>query len=951
MFRPLSYLYLTRLLGGLLVVLSVAMLAGVGQYLWRSREDTISQRLQEAQMQSRMFEDQLTQMLNLTNLTLQGLADNVETTGTGSALNDAMAQTVRRLTFLRSISAVQSGRVVASSLLGNMGSAFSDDDLMPLRGNAALANYLRLGTSRLGRDLSDVAANKPNAPDASDASRYFVAVREDKWQSQRVRWVGVVNPDFFANAMATHIDPHLTRVDVLRYDGSLLLSSDASLHSVSRADHASLMRQLQTQEIGVDESRFMAFRTSRSFPFYVVVHVDPDVALANWRLLAQRVGVGAGVSLLVLWIMGGLLIQRIHRNLAAEQSLQETRILASRVFEGSSNGILIADGQCQIVAINAKFEEIVGLTSADMVGMDLQDYLANAQGYEMCRQIEQALEHADVWRGEIADRKPDGEIIQQWLTLSVVRNSEGEPINYVGVFEDLTQERKREGQIRRLSQAIEQSPTYILITDLDSQIEYVNPHFLSATGYALHEVLGRKPSFLASGLTPQRTFSELWRTLLQGKTWEGELINRHRNGQICYLRAIVSPIRDAQGQVTGYAAVELDVTEQRRQALQLEKARREAEAASVAKSNFLANMSHEIRTPMNGIIGISELMLSMPQDAQLREQVQTIHNSAKGLLGIINDILDLSKIEANKLQLESLPFSPNELLQDLLNLMRPAAQERALSLTFHLNPPLLPVLMGDPSRVRQILLNLLGNAIKFTSEGEVRLVVDMKPLQGQEVDISFSVIDTGIGMPKQVMQNLFSPFYQGDASMTRRFGGTGLGLSISHRLAKLMGGSLTVNSVVGQGSVFVLRLPLKIAAAQYAKQISHKAVDLPQGLNLLLVEDNPVNRKVAQALLKRLHGHVTTVNDGAQAIERLAEENFDVVLMDCQMPNMDGFEATRRIRKGEAGPRAANTPIIAMTAHAMQGDREACIAAGMDDYIAKPVSIDDLRLVLARQLS
>ena len=949
MFRSLSYLYLKRLLSALMVLLTLAVVVGVSYSVWSSRHDILNQKQQEAQMQARMFGDQLTQMLNLTQITLQGASDQIDIRQPHAEINDNLAQSTRRLAFLRSVSFVVANQVWASSNPANVGVAYQDEDLLPPRKPSETASFLRIGLPKLGRDLSDgLSSKRPRV--SQDWSSFFSVVREEPWRGERLRWVGVINPDYFVNAMSAHIDPMLTRVDVLRYDGAVLFSTSDSVKPADKVISNEWLHRLQEQEVGVDEDAMIAFRTSRSFPFFVVVRMDAEYALRAWRIQAQRTGAVALIILLVLWAIGALLMQRLRRDLAAEQSLQEARTLTARVFEGSSNGIMIADGQCRIVTINAKLEESLGLNRSEMVGMDLHDYLSNAQGREVCQQIQRTLEQSDAWRGEITDLKPNGERIHQWLTLSVVRNDEGEAINYVGVFDDLTQERKREGQIRRLSQAIEQSPTSILITDTDSVIEYVNPHFLTSTGYALDEVLGRTPKFLGSGLTPLQTFRDLWHTLQQGQTWQGELINRHRNGQVSYQRAIISPIRDAQAHITGYVAVELDVTEQRRQAQQLERARQEAEAASVAKSNFLANMSHEIRTPMNGIIGVSELMLSLPQDPELREHVQTVRNSARGLLGIINDILDFSKIEANKLQLESLPFSPSELVNDLLNLMRPAAQERALILSAHMPPDPLPILMGDPSRLRQILLNLLGNAIKFTSEGEVRIEVDLQSVEANQVNLAFSVRDTGIGMSPQVLTHLFSPFYQGDASMTRRFGGTGLGLSISHRLAKLMGGDLVAQSQVGHGSVFTLQLGLGIASAEEAQQIQEPMSDLPEGVRVLLVEDNPVNRKVAHALLGRLQCEVETVNDGEQALRYLQTHEVDMVLMDCQMPTMDGFEATRRIRAGEAGAQATQVRIIAMTAHAMQGDREACIAAGMNDYISKPVTLDELRKVLWRQL-
>jgi PAS domain S-box-containing protein len=503
-------------------------------------------------------------------------------------------------------------------------------------------------------------------------------------------------------------------------------------------------------------------------------------------------------------------------------------------------------------------------------------------------------------------------------------------------------------------------PSPIYLKDRSGRYLACNLAFERLLGRSAQSILGRRVDEVLPS-EEARVHDEVDRALLaEGGTRHYEARVTVGPGEVRELLVAKSAVRDERGHVVGVTAALVDITERKaaeraaRRGLEvLRQAKEAAEAGTRAKSEFLAVMSHEMRTPLNAVLGATGLLLDGPLGAEQREQAEMARSAGRALLDLIDDILDFSRIEAGRLDLEKVAFDPRHLLDDTVALVMAEAKGKGLELAGRVEPDVPRRVCGDPGRLRQVLLNLLTNSVKFTDKGRIAAHLELGGRHPGEVVLRLRVRDTGVGIAPDYLPHIFEPFTQGESATRRRYGGTGLGLAITRRLVELMGGTISVSSTPGEGSEFTCTVQLAAAGPEHGPAPPERrrdpSVDAPRDrpLHVLLAEDNLVNQRVTRAQLQRLECDVDVAGDGREAIAAVARRPYDLVLMDCQMPGVDGFDATREIRRREGDGR--RVPIVALTANALRGDRERCLAAGMDDYLAKPTDLDALREMLARR--
>jgi PAS domain S-box-containing protein len=624
--------------------------------------------------------------------------------------------------------------------------------------------------------------------------------------------------------------------------------------------------------------------------------------------------------------------------------------LLEALIQTSPVAIAIADRDHKIRLINPAFNRIFGYSLEECVGRVISDLIVPADEESAFRENAQQVISGAIVHGTMKRKHKNGTPVYV-ETYAVPVSSNGEPCGVVAVYQDFTKRIATELALRQSEEVFRMlsatAPVGIFRTDEYGTPMYVNQRLTELTGITSEQSRSNR---WADSIHPDDREHALvmWnKAVLEGE----ELIDQHRivrpDGEIIWVAVRARWARTGEGKRHSFVGIVEDITAIKAAHENMKRAKEAAEAASRSKGEFLANMSHEIRTPLNGIIGMTELTLETELTPDQREYLETVKFSADSLLTVINDILDFSKIEAGKLDLEAIDFNLDSCLRSAVRTLCLRAMEKNLELTYEIASEVPKAVCGDPTRLTQIVVNLLGNAIKFTAAGKVSLQVKLETSHKQGCILHFIVSDTGIGIAPEKQKLIFAPFSQADTSTTRKFGGTGLGLSISMRLVEMMQGKIWLESKLGQGTRFHFTVQFGQAVERENEPApsENPALATVSNIRVLIVEDNPVNQVLVTKLLEKRGFSPALASNGRQALAVLQKKTFDIILMDVQMPEMDGFETTVEIRKREQAS-GGHQFIIALTAHAMKGDRERCLQAGMDSYLSKPIRPDELDAVL-----
>jgi PAS domain S-box-containing protein len=647
---------------------------------------------------------------------------------------------------------------------------------------------------------------------------------------------------------------------------------------------------------------------------------------------------------------------------SSEKEILAQRKLLRTVIDEIPDFLVVKDSEGKFSLGNKAVADFYNTTPEDMIGKDDGDFGVPAEMNAFFRQNVLDL----MARGEaevIFEDSKDGvtgEVRHFKSIKKPFKDDEGK--DYILVIpHDITDIVRAQSQVhdseKRLSYVLDISQEGIWDWDIPSGVIMHNLQWFSILGVLPTSLRGGVDSF-KKHLHPEDqalVFARIEAHLRgEADTYESEHRMIDDKGSVLWVRDRGRVVeRDTQGHPVRMVGSFSNITKRKLAETELIAAKQEAEFASKAKSQFLAAMSHEIRTPMNGVIGMTSMLLTTDLTLEQRDYIETIRSSGEALLTVINDILDFSKVEAGAMKLESASFNILQVARDTLEIFTPQVAAKDLRLNLDVSDSFMPFVVGDAGRWRQILTNFVGNAVKFTAQGGVKVRLSSRLLEDQRLEIKTEVIDTGIGIAPEELSLLFKPFQQTSSGHARKFDGTGLGLSISRQFSRLMGGDTGVSSDLGKGSVFWFTVIMSKGEDKGDQQPKSKLLveQVLSPKHLLLVEDNMVNQKVAQAMIKRLGHKVDAVSNGEEAVKILQIVNYDLVLMDCQMPVMDGYEATRAIRSGDHGKVLnPDVPVIALTANVVQEDRDACFASGMNDFLSKPFDIQSLVSALVRWL-
>jgi len=682
----------------------------------------------------------------------------------------------------------------------------------------------------------------------------------------------------------------------------------------------------------------------------------------------------AEVLLMRMELDGRRVLQAFVRDITDRKRMERELRRLAVIAEQAAEGIAVADLDGNLQFVNDAWARMHGYESgAELVGKPLRVFHTDEQFKTEVEPFNATVKRQGHNWAEVGHVRRDRTTFPTQMSVIVLKDEQGEPYGIAGFAEDITNRKRAEEERRRLAAILEATPDFVGFADAkDGHVLYINKAGRLMTGLAPDEDVTR---LKISDVHPEWANRMLAETVLptasRDGVWTGECAFLHRDGhEIPVLMALLAH-KNSSGEVENFSTISRDITDRKRAEEAIRQAKVEAEQANAAKGDFLANMSHEIRTPITAILGFAEMIgnsieccttchehQACPTRVQNKENIQIIRRNGEHLLELINDILDISKIEAGKLVMEVQPCSLPSLIADVASTMRLRAEQRGLRLSVEYETGVPETIRTDGARVRQALVNLVGNAVKFTERGGVRIAASSLPAwRDGRPAVRIKVIDTGIGIRQEDLVQLFQPFVQADASTSRKYGGTGLGLAISRHLAELLGGELAAESAVGAGSTFTLTIPtgslegvlmLKDPAeAAYgeAARLQSPAADGKTllGTRVLLAEDGPDNQRLIRTILSDAGAEVELAVGGREAVAKARAGSFDVVLMDMQMPEMDGYEATRLLRSGGCA-----APILALTAHAMASDREKCLAAGCTDHLAKPIDRGKLIRAVAR---